>query len=542
MGLRCLTIRAIVCGLLAGAQPVFAELSGSTVQGEICMQKLFGEPVANKNLVNCTAGDIRLSDVIEVSPTTCIKGSTFTLRATFLTDVTASARYDAGYIFRTDGTGTARGTVNPVTKLVEGSCSLSGLFIGNDVPGVDLDGDTCGDLNSGEYEVTFEIPDVSCTPKPGTDLVRLPYCTSWHSKLGTVCNSVPPVTNAFEYAPDTKSKCVCDDDFSVPVIVEQATITVTKTVLPSELFEPGGTVSFEASIKNDSSFENVTIDSIKDFIDPDGADTEIDLTAIPACTSGEPDSSTPFCTDTGQTACSTLISVSIAPGATETCQFKGFIEGNAGDKVKDEIEGCVTQPGNNNAKICAYDDKIVIIKGRYQAPTASKTATGTANCSLDASYTVTVNNNDTIESQTLNAMADSKFGDITQTHAAGTVSDGFCDGLATCEAVLSTTCGIAKPTGAGVLPATIAASGQYSCMFTGKIVNSSCDFSHNNIVTATVVDGDKHCSDTDAPEVPNGAAACLTAADCEEGEFCVDNQSSPTGNATVTVDVDPPSE
>jgi hypothetical protein len=191
----------------------------------ICMQKVFGTPVTNSNKLNCTANDIRLSRAKFVSPDFCVKGSTFDLTATFETIVTANARYDAGFFFRIDGetAGTARGDGVDAT----GKCSLSALTP-SVTPAINLDGDSCGDLNSGTYEITFVIPDVKCEAAPGTDQLRLPNCTSWHSNAGTACSVSDPfsVEDASGFRPDTKSKCVCDDNFTVPVRVEDATVNI----------------------------------------------------------------------------------------------------------------------------------------------------------------------------------------------------------------------------------------------------------------------------------------------------------------------------
>jgi hypothetical protein len=357
-----------------------------------------------------------------------------------------------------------------------------------------------------------------------------------------VCDISSPfsVDDAFDFKPDTKSKCVCNDSFTLPVTVEDATITTTKDVTPTTLSEPGGTATFSVSIKNESEFESVTIATIKDFIDPDGTNTEVNLATIPACGSGQPNSTTKFCTSADQTSCASLIGDVLAPGATTSCQFKAFIQGNAGATVEDSVDACVTQSGVT-AQICDDEPAEVHITGVFTAPTLGKTANSTANCSVEATYTVSVNNpssGNTAEDMSLTALTDNKFGVITATHAA----NASCGGALTCEQVVSTTCGQATPDGAGTLPATILPGGSYSCSFVGKIVSSSCDFSHTNTATGTVTDGDKHCSATNVPGVPNGAAACLTAADCTTGQFCVNNQSSPSGNATVTADVDPPVE
>ncbi len=107
------------------------------------------------------------------------------------------------------------------------------------------------------------------------------------------------------------------------------------------------------------------------------------------------------------------------------------------------------------------------------APTVDKTAqSATVSCSVDVTYQVVVSNNSTIDTLTVNSLADDKFGNITTAHAAG---GGF-------EQVVSTTCA----TGG-----TIAVSpANYTCSFVGRIVSSPCNINHKDTVTATVTDDD----------------------------------------------------
>ena len=119
-----LQIVAIAAGALLMSGIANAVDDGPTISDAGCMQTQFGTPVENKNRVNCTANDIRLSRAIAVSPSSCQRGTTFDLTATFEVNVTANARYDAGFFFRTDGGPNARGDgVN-----ADGQCSLSALY------------------------------------------------------------------------------------------------------------------------------------------------------------------------------------------------------------------------------------------------------------------------------------------------------------------------------------------------------------------------------------------------------------------------------
>jgi hypothetical protein len=212
------------------------------------MQQVFGggDTVTGANRLNCTANDIRLSRATQVSPTSCIEGTHFDLTATFEVNVTANARYDAGFFFRIDGGDDAR---NPT-----GTCSLTQLDR-NISPALNLDGDTCGDLNAGTVNVTFTIPNVLCQDTDGDGKLNLPNCTSWHSNQGTACT----LGNANGAKPDTKSKCVCDDTFQVPVTVETPNGAVFKTATEA-------LVTYEVTVKNNSSNINVTLQSLTDNV------------------------------------------------------------------------------------------------------------------------------------------------------------------------------------------------------------------------------------------------------------------------------------
>jgi uncharacterized repeat protein (TIGR01451 family) len=426
-----------VGGVLLGAQPASAQDNGPTVTGEICMQKVFGAPVTNSNRLNCTANDVRISRAISVSPDTCTRGTPFTLEGTFEIIVTANARYDAGFFFRIDGGPNARGDGSTAA----GKCSLSALTPG-EPPSLDLDGDVCGDLNAGTYEATFTIPGVACEDTDGDGFVNLPNCTSWHSNQATVCDISEPFStaDASDFRPDTKSKCVCDDTFQVPVTVEQATITVEKTASPTSVPEPGGTVTYTVQITNNATIESVTISTIVDDLYGDLGDA-----------------SNLVVTDN---TCLDLIGDVLGPKGTTSCTFKASVAGSSGDTVTDIVTACVTQNGGGD---CDDDDASVEVTDVFTEPTLTKTAQS-ATCQVDVTYQVVVNNNSEVDELTVNSLTDDKFGTIT-------TSGGN---------VVSTGCSV---------PQTIAPLGNYTCSFVGRISNS-CNFTHTDVVTGNVTDDD----------------------------------------------------
>jgi hypothetical protein len=234
------------------------------------MQRVFIGPsgtVNNSNELNCTANDISIAKAISaqcdttqpgcIDANTCSADDTFTLIATFQVDVTSNSRYDAAFFFRIDGGANARGDGSNVT----GQCSVSQLNTSGS-PGQPLDGDTCGDLNAGTFtNVTFTIPDVLCKDS-GNGQVILPNCTSWHNNQGTACTLD---ANVFDANPDTKSKCVCDDTFTVAVSVRKPEGSVTKTATQAlvtyhVVVTNSGTIDSQLTVLNDSSYGDITKD------------------------------------------------------------------------------------------------------------------------------------------------------------------------------------------------------------------------------------------------------------------------------------------
>lgn len=287
LGICSLFLGALVLGgLFLGTHPASAVDSGPTVTGDVCMQQIFGgSKVTNANRLNCTASDIKIAKAIsainlDTGEASCVAGVPFTLQATFQVNVTANERYDAAFFFNITGGADAR---NP-----EGTCSQSVLTNGV-APALNLDKDTCGDLNAGTYQnITFTIPGVACEDTDNDQLLNLPNCTSWHSNAGTVCSvSGSGIAGA---GPETKSKCNCDDTFQVPIQVESPSGAVVKEATKA-------VVTYSVKVKNNSSSRTVKINSIVDDVYGDLA------------------------TRTGST-CNTLIGTTLAPNTTSAaCTF-----------------------------------------------------------------------------------------------------------------------------------------------------------------------------------------------------------------------------
>lgn len=201
------------------SKTTFTDSTVQTNSNAACMQDAPGSP---SGLV-CTANDVSIASVnnIQVLDDGCqFPGDTVTFTATWDLQSTSTERYDIGLYFATAGQSSAK---NGAT-----SCSVSTLANAPVPPWSNLDGDACGDITSAAQVHPQITMTAVCTPDPTTNLLKLPYCTSWDNNAGGVC-STP--ADAF---PATKSKCNCQDGFTVPIIVpEFADIEVIKDLIPS---------------------------------------------------------------------------------------------------------------------------------------------------------------------------------------------------------------------------------------------------------------------------------------------------------------------
>jgi hypothetical protein len=119
--------------------------------------------------------------------------------------------------------------------------------------------------------------------------------------------------------------------------------------------------------------------------------------------------------------------------------------------------------------VCDDDDATVPYSDVPQPPTLTKTASNTQ-CRIDVTYDVVVTNGSAQDTLTLKTLNDDVYGNITQVQGN----------------VISTTCG--QTPGPGTLPIVIAASGNYSCSFVGRI--TSCNTTVKDTVTGTATDDD----------------------------------------------------
>lgn len=468
-----------VGGLFLGAQPAFA------LTANVCMQTNYTNHGKSQTLT-CTANDVRVAratnvDVISggechtengVKVCTCTQGGNVTFSADYEVVLTAQTRYDVGIYFATDGDPNGDGALT-------GACTLTTLDNTNSSNFVNLDPapDVCGDIDAAHSPQILHLTlTAACQPNADGKL-KLPNCTSWRQPgSNEVCTTA---TDAF---PGSPSKCNCSPGFTLDIFVETATIEVTKTASPTTVPETGGSVTYSVAVKNLAAQAIVTLDTLTDNLYGNITTTGHDGITATTCV---PDADTATC----------QIGGTIAAGATCTCSFTVSVPaGDAGGTITDTVTACGTDSfGHTN--LCDDGQATVTYTDVRENPVLTKTAIATS-CQIDATYQVVVTNSSAQDALTLNSLNDDKFGDITTVHAAG---GGFGQ-------VVSTTCGQAA--GAGTLPALIAASGNYTCSFVGRI--NSCSGTHTNTVTGSATDDDGATYDgTTTPPLKDDAAVSV---------------------------------
>lgn len=260
------------------------------LQQEACMADAYiakGGSLAGGSL-NCTAKDIEVSKVVPVNPNQeCTNGQVFTFNADVTIKTNASERYDTTFYL-------PRTSQSP--QVVQGgarNCSLvlpkaSDAGENGQVAYVNLEPklkatdflDTCGDITKAngtdQYTLLNQPITMLCQPSPtDPNKALFTYCAAWDIQKSLSCSesTVPPGA-----VPATKSKCNCDS-FAINVFIRPEPPTITKTVEPTSLPEPGGVFTYNLSFTN-SSAASLYIASLKDEIDVGGDgsyDKSVDL-------------------------------------------------------------------------------------------------------------------------------------------------------------------------------------------------------------------------------------------------------------------------
>jgi hypothetical protein len=398
----------------------------------------------------CTANDVRIASAqnirdLQGNPlTTCVSGQAFSFIADFRILTGATARYDIGLFFATDGDPNhdgARSGVCSVNKIDPKSAS-TGLGSANFVT---LDGDACGDINTANNPqiVSVRIDNVRCQDSDGDGLLNLPNCTSWSQNSGIVCST------ADDTVPGSPSKCSCDSAFNIGIRVEAGGVEVTKDASPASLPEPGGEFTFTVGVTNTADFTSVTVNRICD----NHYGTIVKVAGAPDCAAGTLGS-------INSTDCS--VPKTLGPKASYSCKFKANVNSDVPLANVTDVATVFGQDSNTppNA-VQGSDSAQVSITDVPPTATVVKSLVG-LECA-DVNYRVRVNNTDAAESLQLTALTDSGFGSITSVH----------------DSVLATNCSV---------PRTITGGGFYECDFRAHF----CGSSHIDSVTGTLNDNENN--------------------------------------------------
>ena len=219
------------------------------------------------------------------------------------------------------------------------------------------------------------------------------------------------------------------DDATVTITNLASSIEVTKTATPTSLPEPGGTATFDVTVKNTSAVDSVTITSLTD-------DVYGNLDGKGTC-------------DVPQT---------IAAGGSYSCSFSGAVAGNAGSSHTDVVTASGTDDDGN--PVSGHDDATVRITDLASSIVVTKTAKPTSlpEPGGTATFDVKIENTSAVDSVTITSLTDDVYGDL--------------DGKGTCD-----------------VPQQLAAGASYDCSFTGA-VSGNAGSQHTDVVTASGTDDD----------------------------------------------------
>ena len=417
------------------------------MHGDVAFAQTCIQDKAGRALV-CTANDVRIAGAENVRNlqgqplATCISGSTFSFIADFRVLTGATARFDVGLFFATDGDGNHDGARS-------GGCSVSKLDPKDLATGlgstnyVTLDGDGCGDINTANNPQidTVRVDNVLCQDSDGDGRLNLPNCTSWSQNEGGVC------TTADQTVPGSPSKCSCDIAFNIGIRVETGSLEVTKDATPASRPEPGGEFTFAVGATNTAQFTSVTINRICD----DHYGTIVKTASAPACPAGSLGT-------INSTTC--VVPQTLGGQGSYSCQFKGNVLSNVPlMNVTDTVTVFGTDSNTPPQTVQGSDSAQVSITD--VAPTASVVKSMVGLACADVTYRVRVNNTDAAEALQLTALSDSGFGSITSVHGD----------------VLATNCAV---------PQTIGVAGFYECEFRAHF----CGDTHIDTITGTLNDNE----------------------------------------------------
>lgn len=348
----------------------------------------------------------------------------------------------------------------------------------------------------GIFEFTLTVTNTSNEPVTITDLddtraeESSDYGLSCDALVGVVlaaggstsCTYHATYTDAGVY-PNAATVEVTDDDgrkatdhanATVTVDDLESTLTVTKTAGVESLPEPGGDVTYTVTITNDSTVDDLTIDSIEDD---------------------------QFGTLTGDTDCQ--VGTVLAPGATCSFQFIGAVTGDPGYSHTN----VVTVYGTDEDGLVLFDtdDATVVITDLPSSIMVDKfPSVPTVNePGGNVTFIVTVTNTSEVDTVTIESLVDSVFGDL--------------DGVGTCA-----------------VPQVLDPGEIYQCSFT-EFIAGDAGFVHENLVTASGVDDDGAAVEDDDDATVTVVDVLPTVEVVKDAG--VDTLNEPGGDVTYTVTV-----
>jgi cysteine-rich repeat protein len=255
----------------------------------------------------------------------------------------------------------------------------------------------------------------------------------------TVVASCANCTSSPVVVPNEPSTIVCTITNGPPAI------EVTKTANPTEVDEPGGSVTFSVTVQNNLAV-NVTVESLFDDV---FGDVTLMQGAVQATTCSVPQ----------------LLAPSGSPGDSYTCSFTGTVSGNAGDIVTDVVSA--TGEDQNNVEVFGADDATVTILNVPSAIQVEKTADPTSLPEPGGlvTFTVVVTNLSDVDGMTVTALEDSVHGNLD--------NEGTC-----------------------AVPLVLAPGAFYTCSFTATVTGNAF-YTETDVVTVTAIDDDDETIEDD---------------------------------------------
>jgi len=262
----------------------------------------------------CTANDLDAVTTVVAGPQACTAGTTIqtTIRvvlaanAGFLIDKSATERYDLGFFVGNGGESPVGGSDCTVSALTPLGPPLD-LSSGSG-PYPDLDGDACGDFQKTDPETVRDIPvdSLLCRDEDGDGKVDLDLALTWKGPNQACTDPSDPA----ELLPEQPSKCRLLEAIDIGIRVEPPpAMSIHKTAVPASLPEPGGTVSYDVTIVNNSgATDPLTVTSLVD-------DLYGDLDGLGSC----------------------ALPMTLQPGEVRTCSFDEQVTDVAGQTIADVV-------------------------------------------------------------------------------------------------------------------------------------------------------------------------------------------------------------